>query len=518
VKSGATSTSLWKQENFYCTGVAGSCTSNNGNVIWQRLTAPKTGGSLVLATAYGYDGVNRITSAAETGAGTPWSQSYSYTADGSTGQYGNLTQTGDGLSSSLTCHTYLIPDPEHPGTFKPPTNQCTDAGIVYDSAGNLTTYGTRTLTYDAENRQTSLSDGGSYEYDGEGRRVKKVADGVTTVYVYDAMGKLAAEYASAAPTNQPDCTTCYLTADHLGSTRMVTDAEGAVKRRTDYHPFGGEISPDYGDRNSVDGYAATDESNPKFTGKQRDYESGLGLDYFGARYFSGAQGRFTSPDEFVGGAYEVGGARPGRLGPLPYADIMNPQSLNKYSYAYNNPLRYIDPDGHEVVLSGSTQDQSEEMKRPLANASKKGEAALFKTVTGKNGRTNLVLDKEAAAKFQGPHSKGYNMLVQTIGSKNTVTVEMSNFDSQTSYQGNNATVSLGRNVAGIDRAAPMRDPGGNIVPNPFSIIAGHEILGHGRLHLLGVSDYAEGPGSKVFQVENQLRKEQGLPPRPDNEP
>jgi len=59
-----------------------------------------------------------------------------------------------------------------------------------------------------------------------------------------------------------------------------------------------------------------------------------GLDYFGARYFSGAQGRFTSPDW---------SAKPQ---PVPYARLEDPQTLNLYSYVRNNPLSRIDPDGH----------------------------------------------------------------------------------------------------------------------------------------------------------------------------
>jgi RHS repeat-associated protein len=72
-----------------------------------------------------------------------------------------------------------------------------------------------------------------------------------------------------------------------------------------------------------------------------------GLDYFGARYYSGAQGRFTSPDEFPGGIVDpVTGLQVGQPGPLPYADITDPQTLNKYAYVRNNPLRYTDPNGH----------------------------------------------------------------------------------------------------------------------------------------------------------------------------
>jgi RHS repeat-associated protein len=84
------------------------------------------------------------------------------------------------------------------------------------------------------------------------------------------------------------------------------------------------------------------------TGKERDAETGL--DYFLARYYSGAQARFLSPDEFKGGPDDaITGKDISQPGPLPYADISNPQSLNKYACTYNNPLRYTDPDGHEIL-------------------------------------------------------------------------------------------------------------------------------------------------------------------------
>ncbi len=76
-----------------------------------------------------------------------------------------------------------------------------------------------------------------------------------------------------------------------------------------------------------------------FTGKERDSETGL--DFFGARYYSGAQGRWTTPDW---------SATPQ---PVPYADLRDPQTLNLYGYVRNNPLKTSDPDGHCEILCAS---------------------------------------------------------------------------------------------------------------------------------------------------------------------
>lgn len=70
----------------------------------------------------------------------------------------------------------------------------------------------------------------------------------------------------------------------------------------------------------------------KFTGKERDSESGL--DMFGARYYGSGLGRFISTDW---------SASPEAV---PYAELDDPQSLNLYAYSGNHPSTRIDPNGH----------------------------------------------------------------------------------------------------------------------------------------------------------------------------
>jgi len=173
------------------------------------------------------------------------------------------------------------------------------------------------------------------------------------VVVYDAAGRLAAEYGGPA---NPLSGTTYLTGDHLGSTRMVTNAAGTVVSRYDYAPFGEELTTGIDGRTapySTNQYptATLDGTSQKFTSKERDAESGL--DFFESRYYSSAQGRFTSPDEFKGGIVDAFTRKDIETNTaLPYADITDPQTLNKYAYVRNNPLRYIDPTGHEIVGTG----------------------------------------------------------------------------------------------------------------------------------------------------------------------
>ena len=140
-----------------------------------------------------------------------------------------------------------------------------------------------------------------------------------------------------------------MTTDHLGSTRLATTADGTVLGYHDYLPFGEEIPATIGGRSGLYG-SAGDAVTHKFTGQERDAETASsamqGLDYFGARYYSGAMGRFMTPDW---------SAKPQ---PIPYADLTDPQTLNLYGYVRNNPLTEDDVDGHggcEAAAGGNTQ-------------------------------------------------------------------------------------------------------------------------------------------------------------------
>jgi len=311
--------------------------SNNGNVMGATIGSTYT-------QSFTYDPLNRLKAASETG-GSGWQQTYVY--DG----YGNRAVLGGGYTPGNNWTPQVITDTPSAAAALFTGNRWYGAGVQYDNGaqngpGNTTALpGTSvpwSFAYDAENRQTSatspLGAATSYSYDGDGRRVQKTSGGVTTTYVYDAAGQLAAEYVNGTPPAEP-CTTCYLTTDQLGSTRMVTDSAGNLVSLHDYLPFGEETP------HSGAGYGAVDGVTQKFTGKERDVETGL--DFFEARYFSSAQGRFTSPDEFKGGIVDpFTGQDIETNTALPYADITDPQTLNKYAYVRNNPLRYTDPHGH----------------------------------------------------------------------------------------------------------------------------------------------------------------------------
>jgi len=290
-------------------------TNNNGNVYSQVISAP--GMTTPLSQSYLYDNLNRLGQASETSAmGLSWSQTYDYDRNGN--------RAVDPVSTYVPLPSLT---PQSLAAYDSTRNRWNHA--VYDGAGNITSDLLRVFTYDADDHQTSIAVPGigttTYVYEGLGHRVQKIAGANAITYVYDAFSHLTAEYSANAATT---AATNFLTADHLGSIRVVTDKSGNVVSRHDYLPFGEEIDSTLSARNQITGYGSSDGVDQRFTGKERDAESGL--DNFLARYLSGPEGRFTSPDRAHG-------------------EQNNPQSFNKYSYAFNTPASLVDLDGLSPV-------------------------------------------------------------------------------------------------------------------------------------------------------------------------
>ena len=277
--------------------------------------------------------------------GQQWSQNFDYD------QYGNR------------CLRASNPTPCTPDINAAQNNRL--AGYSYDGAGNQTNDDYHTYAYDAENHIKSVDGVAAYVYDGEGNRVRKLL-GENLRMVYGIGGDMLAEFDGTsgalkkeyiyganglAATIAAGEGTRYVTADHLGSPRIITSTNGAVVSRHDYQPFGEELFVGMGDRISAQGYSnPVDSLRQKFTGYERDNETGL--DFAQARYYGSMMGRFTSADPYNPIVdTEDAGEFNEYLG--------QPQNWNRYVYVWNNPLRYIDPFGEKVYVVTYTYGNSE---------------------------------------------------------------------------------------------------------------------------------------------------------------
>ncbi|MGB3220265.1 MAG: RHS repeat-associated core domain-containing protein, partial [Anaerolineae bacterium] len=269
--------------------------------------------------SFSYDALHRLSPAQASGAtgyGGYSQKNYGYNAIGNLTHFESTTQNQYYQNGA---HKHAV---THVGG--------TTAGYQkywYDANGNATRRinGSQdvTLTYDAENRLTAMSGGvtASYVYDGDGNRVKETISGVTRVFVgntYEIDNGTVKKYYYAGATRVAmrtgASTINYLLGDHLGSTALTLNSAGNRTTELRYYPYG---AVRYNPGSQVTTY--------RFTGQR--WDSGTALYFYQSRWYDPAVGRFLSADTIVPGAE-------------------NPQSLNRHSYAANNPVRYTDPSGH----------------------------------------------------------------------------------------------------------------------------------------------------------------------------
>jgi RHS repeat-associated protein len=276
-------------------GGVGAGTANTGQLMdITGTTKDPSGNTLQRNESYNYDQVTRLSQA----SGFYAQRNYTYD------RFGNRTAVSGVASQSVT-----LQQPGGGVTNNRIASVNGGPSYQYDAAGDVANDGTHGYNYDAESRIVKVDSGSTatYFYDSANRRVKKVGGGFTTYYVWEG-SKVIAE-SSNAPAGTGG--TRFYHPDRL-SNRMITDGSGVVKGAMDNLPFG------------EDGGVIGESEKHRFTTYERDSETSS--DYAINRQHSNSTGRFARPDP-------IGG------------NIVNPQSLNRYAYALNDPVNLYDPLG-----------------------------------------------------------------------------------------------------------------------------------------------------------------------------
>ena len=275
---------------------------------------------------YTYDDLYRLTNATTSAASsTSYAHSYTYNA------IGNLTTKSDIGSYTYAGTNYA--NPHAPTTINGVT-------YAYDNNGNLTEAGSNDYTWNYRDRLTQVATGTAtvtYGYDHVNQRVwQRTSSSATTTYPNQfysvTAGASSTTYIYAGndlvafvETGTTTSNASYVHPDHLGSTHIVTNASGTVAQAMDYYPYG---------NTRVDSNATNLDLKKQYIGKY--FDETPTLSYLEARYYSGDKGQFLSQDPVFW-----------QLGQIQAAEsiLVEPQMLNSYSYASNDPINNKDPLG-----------------------------------------------------------------------------------------------------------------------------------------------------------------------------
>jgi RHS repeat-associated protein len=342
------------------------------------LAAVAPGGALLLRLEYEHLSDGQVAALAETtAAGQPLAERFSY--DGrhrlvrAVGPYGDLQYGYDDTGNLVMKEGtgFFYDDPSHPQRL---TRTAAGQSFSYDAAGNVTAIlsssGSRRLEYDAAGRLERLSDSTAglsvtHAYDASGHRVREVVDRdgwrsvllTPTPQVEARDGAMTLHYFAGAlrvASVGQDGRALYPIVDHLGSVRVLLDEAGAAVARYDYLPYG-EPRPRQ-DREPAPSHL--------YAGARRSVESGLML--MGTRHYDPSLGRFLQPDALV-------------------ADRLDPEALNRYAYARDNPLSLVDPDGRSalglLLLAGAFALLDRETRAEVAGSVAVTAASIALTAT-----------------------------------------------------------------------------------------------------------------------------------------
>jgi RHS repeat-associated protein len=338
-----------------------------------RFDAAVNGADSLTLGPYAYDGAGNITEIARGVASTAPRDTFRYDRlqrlqsasvhDGTTARAESYVYDSTGNLISLTTGGVTIPLPVDAATNR----LSSTSGFEYDDVGNMTRSPASTYAYDSTGMLSSENMAVFHVYTADDERIAVVRnawreDERWNWTIRDLSAKPLREYESFGTSDEQDflwVTDHYYAdgrlvaadreaveggrrhfhLDHLGTPRLVTNADGDRISAHAYLPFGAEATSILQER--ARGFER--EEPIRFTGHERDglastsTETAAYLDYMHARFYNPKWGRFLSVD-------------PGKDW-----DPKRPQSWNMYTYVQNNPVRFTDPTG-KYVCRGAEQD------------------------------------------------------------------------------------------------------------------------------------------------------------------
>ena len=309
----------------------------------KRLEAATTSGSLQNLT-YTYDAVADVLSISDSqysGAASAGISSVSYDSlhrlTGFTRNSQSVTFTYDTIGNMLTdtengSTSYVYTTPA--GTRLPhAVKSANGLNYAYDLCGNMLVRGTEALMYNPENRLIALAVSNqvtTFGYDADGNRLWKQGAPTNTLQVWiegdyeekdgkilyhiPAGRRLVYTYSSDSTIQE------YYVPDHLHSAEIMATPSGGLYQHYEYTAYGNSRY-----ESSMTAFPITS----RYTGQSFDEETGLYY-YGNSRYYDPVIGRFIQPDTLIPNFYD-------------------PQTYDRYAYARDNPLFYVDPTGHGPV-------------------------------------------------------------------------------------------------------------------------------------------------------------------------
>ena len=357
--------------------------------------------------------------------------------------------------------------------------------------------------YSADGVKLSVSDGANgYDYLG------------SLIYVR-TNGSLSLDQAIFdGGTVRPNGAVDYFVKDHLGSVRVIVDQAGTVREQNDYYPFG--------ERCPESTYAVSAVNRYKFNGKEEQTVGALGMLDYGARMYQAGIGRWFVPDPLAEKYY----------------------SVSPYAYCNNNPIRYMDPDGRQIV--GLTKNDALKVQQDLNTifAGEKFEKFRNLFTFDKRGKTfNSISVESTKEAFDGirlneDEQALVNEVIGVINSEFVYKVEFVSIEGSVSEEGTSAFKTYlneehpcvgdamipSVNMPGITMNAisggginiPTKKGSHSVIMEGEGVIhdagravtTGHEIIGHGVASANKFTPLENN--TRAIRVDNLIRRVMGI--------